>query len=303
MTEVPVIECAGLTKRYDGRTVVQDVSFRLDSGKLYGFLGRNGAGKTTTMRMVLGLVAPSSGRALIAGMPYADLRAPATTVGAMLDARAVHPTRTLRQDLTLAARQIGVDPARVNAVADAVGLGASLGVACGKLSMGMQQRLGIGRALLGEPQILILDEPTNGLDPLGMQWLRGALRQFVAGGGTVLFSSHVLAEVQALADELLVIDGGVLVHNGPLLQVANMLTDQVRVVTTEPERLVAMLLGNGVNARQLDSRTVMVEGAAAETVSRHLVAGRFVFTEFGPVTPDLEAAFLDLTRLGSGVAS
>ena len=218
MTAVTV---AGLSKRYGAVTAVDDVSFELAEGRVTAFLGPNGAGKTTTLRLVLGLARPSSGRALVGGVPYARLRQPRRVVGAVLENTAAHPGRRGRDHLRVLARAAGADDRRVDEVLDRVGLSpADARRRAGGYSLGMRQRLGIAGALLGDPEVLILDEPANGLDPGGMAWLRGMLRDLAAQGRTVVLSSHVLSEVAQTADDVVVLHRGVLRYSGPLSALA-----------------------------------------------------------------------------------
>src|ERR1700749_64876 len=198
-----------LTKRYGRYTAVDSVSFSVRPGTVTGFLGPNGAGKSTTMRMLVGLTPPSSGSCTVLGVPYAHLRNPGRHVGVLLDASAQHPGRTGREVLSLGAMTIGLPRARVDEMLDLVGLTAEeAGRRVGDYSLGMRQRLGIAHALLGDPEVLILDEPANGLDPGGIHWMRGLLRRFADRGGSVLLSSHLLHEVEVIADELVIIGGG-----------------------------------------------------------------------------------------------
>jgi ABC-2 type transport system ATP-binding protein len=214
MTTVTV---AGLSKRYGAVTAVDDVTFELAEGRVTAFLGPNGAGKTTTLRLVLGLARPSSGRALVGGVPYARLRQPRRVVGAVLENTAAHPGRRGRDHLRVLAGAAGADDARVDELLDRVGLSpADARRRVGGYSLGMRQRLGIAGALLGDPEVLILDEPANGLDPGGMAWLRGLLRDVAAQGRTVVLSSHVLSEVAQTADDVVVLHRGVLRYSGPL---------------------------------------------------------------------------------------
>ncbi len=210
-----MIEVAQLTKRYGRHTAVADVSFRCEPGTVTGFLGPNGAGKSTTMRMICGLTPPTAGSATITGRPYRQLPNPGRTVGVLLDASAQHAGRTGREVLTVAAATMGVHQRMVGEALDRVGLNA---VAAKRrvraYSLGMRQRLGLAHALLGDPRVLVLDEPANGLDPEGIFWMRGLLRDFADRGGTVLLSSHLLREVEAVADRLVVIGGGRIVSQG-----------------------------------------------------------------------------------------
>ncbi|GIJ19839.1 ABC transporter ATP-binding protein [Micromonospora lutea] len=204
-----------LTKRYGRHTAVEDVSFHCEPGTVTGFLGPNGAGKSTTMRMICGLTPPTSGAATVDGRPYRQLPNPGRTVGVLLDASAQHAGRTGRETLTVAAATMGVNRRRVDEVLDLVGLGpAAARRRVRAYSLGMRQRLGLAHALLGDPRVLVLDEPANGLDPEGIFWMRGLLRDFADRGGTVLLSSHLLREVEAVADRLVVIGGGRIVAQG-----------------------------------------------------------------------------------------
>jgi ABC-2 type transport system ATP-binding protein len=210
-----MIEIQNLTKRLGGRVVVEDVSFRVEPGTVTGFLGPNGAGKTTTLRMLAGLSTPDDGQALVLGGPYRDLPNPGRRVGLLLDAAAQHAGRRGREALAVSAQLMSVDPDRVDDLLELVGLDAAAAhKRVRQYSLGMRQRLGIAHALLGDPEVLILDEPANGLDPPGMRWMRDLLRDFAERGGTVLLSSHLLHEVEALADRLVIIDLGRVVAQG-----------------------------------------------------------------------------------------
>ena len=210
-----MITTTSLTKRYGSTTVVDDVSFTCPPGTVTGFLGPNGAGKSTTLRMVCGLSTPDGGAATVAGLPFRRLPNPGRVVGVMLDASAQHGGRTAQETLRLSAETIGVDLARVAEMLELVGLDPSAArKRVGRYSLGMRQRLGLAQALLGDPDVLVLDEPANGLDPDGIRWMRGLLRQFADGGGTVLLSSHLLGEVAAVADRLVVIAGGTVRASG-----------------------------------------------------------------------------------------
>lgn len=209
-----MIETSGLTKRFGTVTAVRDVGFTCRPGTVTGFLGPNGAGKSTTLRMLTGLTPPSAGTALVAGVPYRALPRPGRVVGVMLDAAAQHPGRTGRETLRLVASVLGVPRARADEQLERVDLARAGRRRVGTYSLGMRQRLGIAAALVGDPQVLVLDEPANGLDPEGIAWMRGLLRAFADGGGTVLLSSHLLREVQATADDLVVIAGGRVLAQG-----------------------------------------------------------------------------------------
>ena len=208
-----------LSKRHGSRAVLTDVSFQALPGRVTGFLGPNGAGKSSTLRILLGLDRPAAGVALIAGTPYRNLHTPLRTVGAMLDGSGAHRSRTARNHLTWVARSNGIPVRRVSEVLEEVGLADAGRTRVGRFSLGMGQRLGIATALLGEPGVLVLDEPVNGLDPEGIRWMRGLLRGHADAGGTVLLSSHAMSEVAEVADDLVVIAGGRIVTTGPLADV------------------------------------------------------------------------------------
>jgi ABC-2 type transport system ATP-binding protein len=212
------IEISGLKKRFGSVVAVDGLSFTVRPGTVTGFLGPNGAGKTTTLRMLLGLVRPDGGSALINGVPYRDLPEPSQEVGAVLEASSFHPGRTARAHLRIQALAAGVDPSRVDDVLSLVDLSAAAGRRIGGFSLGMRQRLGLGAALLADPDILILDEPANGLDPEGVRWLRDLLRGFAAEGGTVLVSSHLLAEAAQTVDSVVIIQRGRLLTQGPIAE-------------------------------------------------------------------------------------
>jgi ABC-2 type transport system ATP-binding protein len=204
----PPLQARGLRKSFHGRPRVDGVGLTIEPGRVVGLLGPNGAGKTTTIRLLLGLIAADQGEALVFGRPYSDLQRPATLVGAVLDAGGLHPARTGRQHLRIAAARADVDPARVDVVLAEVGMTADADRRSGGYSLGMKQRIAIAVALLGEPKLLVLDEPSNGLDPAGMRWLRDRLRAFAGAGGTVLLSSHLLSDVEDIADDIVVIADG-----------------------------------------------------------------------------------------------
>jgi ABC-2 type transport system ATP-binding protein len=216
MAGMAIIQAHRLTKKFGPVRAVDDLSFSVERGSVTGFLGPNGAGKTTTLRMLLGLVAPDAGTATIDGHAYADLPEPLHQVGAVLEASSFHPGRTARSHLRIQALAAAADPARIDEVLDLVDLGRATGQRIGGFSLGMRQRLGLATALLADPEILILDEPANGLDPEGVRWLRGLLRGFAAEGGTVLVSSHMLAEAAQTVDSVVIIDHGRLIRQAPL---------------------------------------------------------------------------------------
>ncbi|WP_370947014.1 ABC transporter ATP-binding protein [Amycolatopsis sp. cg5] len=211
-----MITVSGLTKRYGEKTVVDDLGFLVEPGKVTGFLGPNGAGKSTTMRMVVGLDKPASGHALVGGKRYADLAYPLREIGALLDAKAVHPGRSAGKHLLAMARSNGIPASRVEEVLATVGLSDVAGKRAGQFSLGMGQRLGVAGALLGDPAVLMFDEPVNGLDPDGVRWMRQLMRSLAAEGRTVFVSSHLMSEMQLTADRLVVIGKGKLLSDAPI---------------------------------------------------------------------------------------
>jgi ABC-2 type transport system ATP-binding protein len=296
-----MIESQNLTKSFGGRTVVNDVSFRVEPGTVTGFLGANGAGKTTTLRMLSGLSEPDSGQAVVLGGRYRDLPNPGRRVGILLDAAAQHDGRRGREALIVSAQMMGVDPRRVDGLLDLVGLDRSAArKRVRHYSLGMRQRLGLAHALLGDPQVLILDEPANGLDPPGMRWMRELLRDFADRGGTVLLSSHLLHEVEALADRLVIIDVGRIVAEGSraeLLAGAGTL-----VIAPDEAALRAALDAANLPARPARDGGFIVD-AEHEDVGRAALAGGVVVSRIGPSGGSgLEQLFFDLTKPLEAVA-
>jgi ABC-2 type transport system ATP-binding protein len=289
-----VIDVRGLTKRFGLVLAVDQLSFAVEGGTVTGFLGPNGAGKTTTLRMLLGLVQPTQGSATINGRPYRELPDPSHHVGAALEAADVHPGRTARNHLRVRATAGRLDPARVDAVLDLVELTAAADRRVGGFSLGMRQRLGLAAALLGDPEVLILDEPANGLDPEGVRWLRAFLRDLGRQGRTVLVSSHLLAEVAQTADRVVVIDHGRLVTHTPLQELLADARQVVRVRTHRAEELRTALLAQGAQVT-LEGDRLEVAGASAEQIG--LVAAQRSIPLFESVTDttNLEAVFLQLT--------
>jgi ABC-2 type transport system ATP-binding protein len=289
-----VIESSGLTKRYGGRAVVQDVSFRCDPGTVTGFLGPNGAGKTTTMKMVCGLAAPDDGHATVLGARYQDIANPGRRVGILLDASAQHPGRRGREALTIGAQTIGVDDSRVDELLERVGLDRSAArKRVRQYSLGMRQRLGIAHALLGDPEVLILDEPANGLDPEGMRWMRALLRDFANEGGTVFLSSHLLYEVDAIADQLLIIRGGKLVAQGTRAELLAAAGTLVRA--PDGDALARALASAGLSASPASDGGLIVD-AEPEAVGRAALAGGVALSHLAPSEhAGLEKLFFDLT--------
>ena len=288
-----MITVENLTKRYGGTTAVSEVSFGCEPGTITGFLGPNGAGKSTTLRMLTGLTPPSSGSSSIAGRRYADLPNPGRVVGVMLDAAAQHPGRTGRETLRLAAGLLGVPKTRAEEMLEQVGLADAATRRVGQYSLGMRQRLGIAAALLGDPAVLILDEPANGMDPEGIRWMRGLLRDFAARGGTVLLSSHLLGEVQATVDRLVVIGGGRVVASGSL---AELLAGSGTVVRgLDPAGLREALVRRGLSPEPLPDGGFRVDGTAEE-VGRAAIEARQVLIELRAADgAGLEDLFFQLT--------
>jgi ABC-2 type transport system ATP-binding protein len=294
-----MIEVENLTKRYGEQTAVADVSFRCEPGTVTGFLGPNGAGKSTTMRMLCGLTRPTAGTATVNGMRYADIPNPGRHIGVLLDASAQHAGRRGREVLTLAADTLGVDRARVPDMLDRVTLPRSAAKKrVGAYSLGMRQRLGIAHALLGEPTVLILDEPANGLDPEGIAWMRRLLRDFADRGGTVLLSSHLLREIEAIADNLVVIGEGRIVAQGTKAELLAGTGMLVRAL--DPAALEAALGRTGIEFTPSTTGGVIAD-ADAEEVGRAAAAAGVVLLELRPAEgAGLEELFLSLT---SGAAT
>jgi ABC-2 type transport system ATP-binding protein len=289
-----VIEVSGLTKRYGDVTAVEDLSFTADSGTVLGFLGPNGAGKTTTLRMLLGLVTPTAGRATLNGVAFRDLPDPARTVGAVLSTGAFHPRRTGRGHLRLLAAMASLPAARVDEVLDLVGLTAAADRRTSGYSLGMQQRLGLAAALLGDPGVLVLDEPANGLDPDGIRWLRSFLRYLAAEGRTVLVSSHVLAEVEHTVDDIVVINHGRVVAQGPLAQLAGARETAVTVRTPQVDRLTAVLAAAGATTTILSTDQLEVRDLPQEAVAEAAAGAGIPLYALGSATTSLEDLFFSL---------
>ena len=297
-----MIETQALTKQLGGRTVVSDVSFRCEPGTVTGFLGPNGAGKTTTMRMLVGLSEPDSGEARILGGRYRDLPNPGRRVGILLDASAQHAGRRGREALAVSAQTMGVPAQRVDALLELVGLDETAARRrVGQYSLGMRQRLGFAHALLGDPEVLILDEPANGLDPEGMRWMRGLLRGFADRGGTVLLSSHLLAEVEAVADRMMIIGGGRIQAQGTR---AELLTESGTIVEADDlATLDAALHRAGLAMHPADGDRRLVE-AEPEVVARLAMADGVVLRRLAPAEDaGLERLFFELTTAGGSAPS
>jgi ABC-2 type transport system ATP-binding protein len=284
-----------LTKRYGSVTAVDDLSFEVGPGRVTGFLGPNGAGKTTTLRMLLALAAPDSGTATISGVRYRDLPHPVRSVGAALDNDCFHPGRSALEHLRVMATAAGIPRSRVPQVLATVGLAEAARRRVGGFSLGMRQRLTLAAALLGDPGVLIMDEPLNGLDPDGIRWMRDLLRQLAGEGRTVLISSHLLAEAAQTVDDVVVITGGRLAAQGPVTDLAAA-TSTTRIRTPDTGRLITALARDGITARLAGPDTVEVRGADPDRVARIAAATGVVVLELSRHTDNLEELFFDLTR-------
>lgn len=290
---MPELEVRNLTKRYGKTVAVDDLSFAVEAGRVTGFLGPNGAGKTTTMRALLGLLAPSGGEALVEGRPPATMQAPLGTIGAALEATAFHPGRSGRNHLRCLAAAAKIPRSRVEEVLELVELGPAAKRRVKGYSLGMRQRLALAAALLGDPRILILDEPANGLDPQGMRWLRDLLRAQAAEGRTVFVSSHVLSEVDQTADELIVIRGGKLVSQTTLAEFTAVADPPSRVRATDPERLAAALAQGGATVERGDG-ALLVSDASGETIGNLALELGIAIHELAPQRSSLEQRFLEV---------
>jgi len=292
---MPLIEVRGLTKRFGGVAAVEDLSFAVEPGTVTGLLGPNGAGKTTTLRMLLGLVEPTVGVATIDRMPYRDLANRSHRVGAVLENASFHPGRTVRDHLRVRARGGGVGPTRVDAVTDLLGLAEAADHLTGSLSLGERQRLGLAAALLGDPEILILDEPANGLDPEGVRWLRTFLRGLGQDGRTVLVSSHNLSEVAQTVDGVVVLDRGRLVARSSLEELMAGGRETVRVRAARAEELRDALEADGGRVRLVADDRLEIGGLSVERIGTLAGELSIPLFEISTETPSLEDVFLRLT--------
>ena len=293
-----MIEVVDLRKRYRKATAVDGLTFKVRDGCITGFLGPNGAGKTTTLRILLGLVHPTSGRATIDGHRYRALERPLGRVGAVLEASNYHPKRSGRNHLRALAAAGEIQPARIDELLDFVGLGRAGRRAVGGYSLGMRQRLSVAGALLGDPQILLLDEPANGLDPEGIRWLRDFLRGFAGEGKTVFISSHVLGEMQQLVDAVVIIHHGRLVAHETVGELTARAAGGTRLRSPQAARLREALEREGIDARGEGDR--LVTAAPSERVGEVAAANGIVLHELAADTASLEEAFLELTA-GGGI--
>jgi ABC-2 type transport system ATP-binding protein len=292
-----MIQINDVTKRYGSAVAVDHLSFEVRPGEVTGFLGPNGAGKSTTMRMIVGLDAPTSGTITVDGKPYREHRFPLRHVGALLDAKAVHPGRTARDHLRWLADSNAISRHRVDDVLDLVGLGDVADRRTGGFSLGMGQRLGIATALLGDPGTLLLDEPVNGLDPEGIQWIRQLLRTLAAEGRSILVSSHLMSEMAQTADRLIVVGRGRLITEGTVDDVVHQTgSGHVRVDSADPEQLRTLLVSAGAAAATDMDGALVVTGIDARTVGTLAGDARITLYELSSHAASLEEAFFELTR-------
>jgi len=290
-----MIRAKGLTKRFGEKLAVDGLDFTVEPGRVTGFLGPNGAGKSTTMRMILGLDAPTSGTVSVNGHRYADSPAPLREIGALLDAHAIHPGRSARDHLRWMAASNGIPTTRVGEVLDLVGLDSVAGQRAGRFSLGMGQRLGIAAALLGDPPVVVLDEPVNGLDPEGIRWVRSLARQLATEGRTVFVSSHLMSEMALMADHLIVIGRGHILAD---CSMQDFMTDHaasyVKVKAPKLPEVATLLQHGGLEVAQVDSE-LHVQGADAASIGELLGMQGFLLHELTLVRSSLEDAFMGLT--------
>ncbi|MBF6248245.1 ATP-binding cassette domain-containing protein [Nocardia elegans] len=295
-----MIEVRGLTKHYGRTAAVEDLTFTVKPGQVTGFLGPNGAGKSTTMRMILGLDTPTAGTALIDGKPYHQLKQPLRTVGALLDAKWVHPNRSARAHLEWLAASNGIAKSRVEEVLRLVGLSEVAGKNAGGYSLGMSQRLGLAGALLGDPKVLLFDEPVNGLDPEGILWIRRFMQRLASEGRTVLVSSHLLSEMAQTAEHLIVIGRGKLIADTPTKEFIERASEQtVRVRSPQLDQLRSLLTSNGMTVREdgtgAEGPALLVAGVTSDAVGKLAGANDITLFERSPQRASLEEAFMRMT--------
>ena len=290
------IEVTGLRKRFGPALALDGMTFTVEPGRVTGFVGPNGAGKSTTIRVILGLDAPDEGRALVCGQPYKDLRHPLEHVGALVDAGALQPSRSARNHLLWMAHSQGMAAGRVDAVIELVGLGSAARRKAGAYSLGMRQRLGIAAAMLGDPPVIIMDEPFNGMDPEGIIWMRRLLRSLAAEGRAILVSSHLMSELQDMADHVVVVGRGkVLADAGVDELIACASGDQVVIRTPAPAEAARVLQSAGATAAFVDCSTVSVSGLEAQRVVEVLNQASVSFSEVTFKRATLEDVYLQLT--------
>ncbi|WP_300608521.1 ABC transporter ATP-binding protein [Trebonia sp.] len=297
MAEPPgLVEARELTKRFGDKVAVDHLSFTVEPGRVTGFLGPNGAGKSTTMRLITSLDRPDGGTATIGGLAYEQLTKPLSTVGALLEARSVHPGRSARNHLLFLAQTQGIPARRVDEVLDLVGLRDVARKRAGAFSLGMNQRLGIAAAMLGDPRVLLLDEPGNGLDPEGIRWARNLIRQLASEGRTVFVSSHLMSEMAVTADHLIVIGRGALIADCSTQEFIQRSSERsVLVRTPDAGRLRELIADEGGTARQGGDGALIVTGLAAPRIGELAASASLVLHELTPQLPSLEEAFMELT--------
>jgi ABC-2 type transport system ATP-binding protein len=291
-----MIEAFGLTKTYGKRTAVDGVTFTVQPGQVTGFLGPNGAGKSTTMRMILGLDRPTAGRVLVNGRPYAGHAAPLNEVGALLDAKALHPARTAFKHLAVLAATHGIRRTRVEEVMAMTGITETAHKRVKGFSLGMGQRLGIAAALLGDPRTFIFDEPVNGLDPEGVQWVRKLARHLASEGRAVFLSSHLMSEMAQTADHLIVIGRGRIIADAPVAEILAQGHDRALVRSDQSVQLQAGLAAGGVAFRELEPGLLEVSGAEPRKIAWIARESDALIHELTPVRATLEEAYMELTR-------
>ncbi len=292
-----MIEAVNLAKHYGAKTAVGGVSFTVQPGLVTGFLGPNGAGKSTTMRMIVGLDKPTRGTVTVNGKPYAQHRDPLHQVGALLDAKAVHTSRSAYNHLLAMAATHNIPKQRVNDVIDMTGLAAVAKKKAGGFSLGMGQRLGIASALLGDPQTLILDEPVNGLDPEGVLWVRNLAKHLAGQGKTVFLSSHLMSEMAQTADHLIVIGRGQIIADAPIAEIlAGTREAKVRVRTPEVTRLSQLLGNNGVKVECHENETLEITGLNPREIAQAALTHQVLVYELMPLSTSLEDAYFNLTK-------
>ncbi len=292
-----MIEARGLTKRYGTTVAVDDLSFEVRPGQVTGFLGPNGSGKSTTMRMIMGLDHPSAGAVTVNGRRYGDLPRPLREVGALLEAKAIHPGRSAYNHLWCLAQTNGIPRSRVDAVLELVGLADVARRRAGAFSLGMGQRLGMAAALLGDPGVLLFDEPVNGLDPEGIRWVRNLLKGLAAEGRTVFVSSHLMSEMALTADHLVVIGRGRLIADLPVQEfIAQSSRQYVRARSPEPARLAELLRSAGATVVAETDGSLTVTGLAMADVGEVAARNQVVLHELSPQAGSLEDAFMELTN-------
>jgi len=292
-----MIEAKGLTKVYGEKTAVGGVSFTVQAGRVTGFLGPNGAGKSTTMRMIMGLDAPTSGSVTVNGQPFAQHKAPLREIGALLDAKAVHTSRTAYNHLLAMAATHSIPKSRVREVIEMTGLGDVAKKKVKGFSLGMGQRLGIAAALLGDPQTIILDEPVNGLDPEGVVWVRNLVKYLASEGRTVFLSSHLMSEMALTADHLIVIGRGRIIADAPIAEIITGKGNaRTRVRTDQPERLMQLLAGTGVSVEVHERELLEVSGLDPRGIARTALDNQVMVYELTPLQASLEEAYMELTK-------